>query len=846
MRQLLATLRRRPWPLLGTMVAVTLAAMVVVIAASFIGTGATAAVPPDRLAGATVVVTGEQQVSVTLGRGEDAVTERLALPGYRRVPVSLARRLAGVRGVSRVVADLSFPLALDVGHGRVIAGSAAAPVTGHGWPSAVLTPMRLRAGTAPSAPGQIVIGAGLARSAGLHVGSVVHLAGQDVAPLRVSGIAGDGRGDAASDASLFFAPVQAAALYGHPGQADLIGVTGVPGAAPAALAARISAVLASSSGDRYAVATGLARGSAEDLGAAEDKTTLTAIGTGAGIDVVLIALFVLAGTVALSVAQRQHEYALLRAVGATPGQVRRGVLAELVVLGVLGGVLGWLPGQWLASAGMKTLVSNQLMPPSTVAWHAPWLLLIATGTGVIVAVLSGLLASRRAGRARPADALREASADRRWPHPVRILLGLGFLAGAAALAFAAFRTSSSQQLSLALLLLLAAMASVALLGPLLVAAAEFALRGLARAFGVGGRLAFADVRVRPRRMASAVIPVALGVAFAGTIYFLDATLDHAAAVQGRQRLVANEVVTAPGPGLAPAALRAVARQPGVTAAVGLTTAQIVADDPDIDMLSGEIVTPGPLDRVLDLSLASGSLRGFEPGDIAVSQQEAGADEMDVRVGRPVTVHLPDGAPYRARVTAIYRRSLGFGDVVIPAAAAAGHLASASVGQILVRRAGPGTGSSGLTGLAARFPGLAVASRQVVNAQAERNDAQDDLINNLILGVIVLLAAVTVVNTLAMATVERKAALLLLRRVGATPRALLSMAACQSALLTVVGVGLGVVTGAATLTTLSRSLTGGWPQVTLGPALAISGAVLALTLAATLAPTAVYLRGDDNP
>lgn len=842
MRRLLATLAHRPWPLLGTLVAITLGSMVVVIAASFIGTAATAAVPPDRLAGAAVVVTGQQQISVRFGRGDDAEIELLALPGYRRVPVSLARRLAAVSGVSRAVGDISFPLALDLGHGRVITGPAATPVTGHGWASAALTPLRLRAGTAPAAPGQIVLGAGLARSTGLRVGSTVRLAGQGPQAFRVVGIAGNGRRDAASASSVFFSPAQAAALYGHPGQADLIGVIGAPGAAPAALAARIRAVLASGPGSGgYTVVTGYARGSAENLAVAEDKSNLAALGGAAGSDVVLIAMFVVAGTVALSVALRYHDYALLRAVGATPGQVRRGVLAELAAIGVLGGVLGWLPGLWLASAGMNVLVGHDLMPPSTVAWHAPWLLLVTTGAGVVVAMLAGLLAARRAGRVRPADALREAFADRRWPNPVRVLLGLACLAGAGALGFAMFRTSSSQQANLALLLLLALMASVALLGPLLVAAAEFVLRGLSRAFGVGGRLAFADVRARPRRMASAVIPVALGVAFAGTIYFLDATLDHAAVVQGRQRLVAADVLTAPGPGLAPAALQAVARQPGVTAAVGLTSAQIVVDDPDIDLISGEVVTPGPLGQVLDLGLASGSLRDFGPGDIAVSQQEAAAGEMGVRVGRRVTVHLPDGAPYRARVTAIYRRSLGFGDIVVPAAAAAGHLPSASVGQILVQRAGPGGGSPGLTALAARFPGLAVASRQVVNAQAEQNDAQGDLLNDLILGVIVLLAAVTVVNTLVMATVERRPALLLLRRVGATSRQLMSMTACQSALLTVVGIALGAAAGAVTLITVSRSLTGGWPQVTPGPALAVCGSVLALTLFATLGPTAVCLR-----
>ena len=498
LRQLAATLRRRPGPLAGTLIAVTLSSMVIVISASFVATGAGTAVPPDRLAGAAVVVTGHQQISATFGRGEDAETERLALPGYRRVPASLARRVAAVPGVTRAVADVSFPVALDLGHGRVITGrtvtgaaggDSTAALTGHGWPGAVLTPFRLRAGTAPAASGQLVIGAGLARSSGLHLGSQVRLAGQALPALRVVGVAADGRDDVASATSVFFAPAQAAALYGHPGQADLVGVTGASGAAPAALAARISAVLRSSPGPaRYTVVTGAARGQAEDLTAAGDNTNLLAIGGSAGVDVILIALFVVAGTVALAVGQRQHDYALQRAIGASPGQVRAAVLAELAALGVLGGVLGWGPGLWLAAAGMRAMVSHGLMPPATVAWQSPLLLLVATGTGVIVAMLSGLLAARRAGRARPADALREAHADRRWPHPVRIGLGVGALAGSGALVFAMSRVGgASQQLGLALSLLLTLMITIALLGPVLVAAAELVLRLPVRACGgVGG------------------------------------------------------------------------------------------------------------------------------------------------------------------------------------------------------------------------------------------------------------------------------------------------------------------------------------------------------------------------
>jgi putative ABC transport system permease protein len=204
------------------------------------------------------------------------------------------------------------------------------------------------------------------------------------------------------------------------------------------------------------------------------------------------------------------------------------------------------------------------------------------------------------------------------------------------------------------------------------------------------------------------------------------------------------------------------------------------------------------------------------------------------------------------VTATYRRSVGFADVMIPAAAAAGHLGSDAIGQILVQRGAgapslTGMTSTGMTGTgrAARFAGLQVASRQVVNAQYQRLTAQQDLVSDMILGVIVLLAAVTVVNTLVMATADRRQMLLLLCRAGATPRQLLSMTACQSAVATVVGIGLGVAAAATTLIAVARAATGGGPYVPLTPALVITGTVLALTMTATIAPAAAILATAER-
>jgi putative ABC transport system permease protein len=839
MMSVLSASLRRPAPLIGSLVALTLSALIIVISTSFIGTGSQATGQVDRLAGAAVVVTGSQQL--TVGAGDSA--QSVPLPDYRTVPASLVARITALPGVQAAIGDESFPVALVLPGGRVLTGPPATQLDGHSWASARLTPFRIMRGTVPTGAGQIVVGAQLARLAGLRPGSQVRLAGQDIPALRVTGIASDGRPDSASASSVFFAPAQAAELSGQAGRADLIGVIARPGTNAQALAATIRSAI----GPGYTIATGAARGAAENPAVAGDDSDIEGLGGSAGADIILIALFVVAGTVALSVSQRHRQFALLRAVGATGGQVRRAVLAELVVLGVAGGVAGWLPGCLLARLAVRGMVSHGLLPPGATAWMSPWLLCTAVVSGIVIGALSGLLAARRAGRAAPADALRDSAAERRWPNPVRSVLGLIGLSGSVALVVAITRSGAgTQQLGTALSLLLALLVTVALLGPLLAALAELALRLPARAGGAAGRLAMAAVRAQPRRMASAFLPVALGLAFAGTVYFLDTTAGHTAVVQQSQRLAAAEVVTAPGPGVSPATLAAIAHQPGVSDAVGLTPAQITVTDQGLDTLAGEVVSGGSLPGVLSLDVTAGSLAHLRPGQIALSAVEASAGEMNVHVGSSVTAWLPDGSPYHARVSAIFARSFGFADVLVPAPAAAGHLPSTAIGQVLVQAARGGLLAPGaLAAVQERFPGLQAASRQVINAEDQQLQSQTDYLNNMILLAIVLLAAITVVNTLVMTTLDRRQALGLLRRVGATTGQLLSATVWQSALVAGAGIAAGLAAGGITLCTLTRAITGTWPYIPVSAGLTVIGCALALTLAGTLGPTMLVLRRAER-
>jgi putative ABC transport system permease protein len=483
-----------------------------------------------------------------------------------------------------------------------------------------------------------------------------------------------------------------------------------------------------------------------------------------------------------------------------------------------------------------------MLPAGSAAWQTPWLLPIACGVSVLVAVLSGQVAARRASRTSPVQALRETAAERRWPHPVRVLLGLAAAGGAATLmAFTFGQKSSAGQLALAFPLLLACMVAVALLGPVLVALAAWLARPLRAAGGPSARLALAAIAAQPRRTASAVIPVAMAVALVGCVYFADASIAHATATQAVSTVTADQVIS--GPGLTDGGLRQVRARPGVHAAAGVSPLTLAAADPDLEQVNAEAVAGGPLTRVLDLGVTSGRLTELRPGQLAVSKLESDPGAMGVHVGSRVTVYLPDGTPYRATVSAVYTRSLASGDMLIPAAVAAGHTgAAAGFGQLLVSGGRP----ADLAALAAGHPGWHVASRAAANAAAARSAGQDGFANDLILGVVAALAAVALVNTLAMSTLERRRVLRLLGRVGATRGQAAAVFGWQAAFVIVTGLVAGTAAGTVTLFAVTRAATGSWaPYIPLGPAAGLVTAVITVTAGAVMIPFWVMRRREPS-
>ncbi|MFF7609121.1 FtsX-like permease family protein [Streptomyces parvulus] len=827
-----AAVRFKPASFAGTFVALVMSALIVAACGILLETGVRASVPAERYANAPVVAAADQSARVVADTVDGPEETTFPLPDTARVDAGLAARAARAPGAAAAVADFTFPV-------RQGAGADGRGLTGHGWGSHAFTGTALTSGAAPGA-GEVVLDADAARAAGARVGGTVALetaAGR--AGFRVSGLAEAGPGDTAADAATgafaWFADAEAPVLAGHPGRADAVAVLPEDGTTAAALAASVEKSLA---GTDARVRTGDDRGEAEDHGLAYAKETLTGLGGSFGGVATLVAVFTAAGTVALSVGQRGREFALLRAVGATPRQVRRAVAAEALLVAPLAGLLGCLPGIALAHWWFGQLQDRGAVPDA-VDLRVSWIPLVAAvGGGLLTALGAGWAAGRRPARIKPGQALAEASVERLRPGVVRTVLGVVALAGAAVLAGVAASAAGGDAANASLGVIMLFMLAMALLGPVVarLCAAVFGL--LTRGGGAPAALAAANSRTNARRLASALTPIVMAMAFASTLVFMHTSESRTAAGQLRAGLTADHVVTHPAGLPADAAERA-ARAPGVEAAVGLLETQVLVPvrgggETSLQATATQGVSGSGerLARVQDLDVRDGSLDRIGPGRIAVDRTLATA--ADVGVGDALPLHLPDGTRARPEVVAVYGRGLGLAAVTMDRASLAGHVTSPFDSTLLVRGgdAGPLTALGEVTD--ASGYGLARSVDRELGAWA----------NYTMAAVLGGFAAVAAVNTLVMTVLDRRRELTALRLVGSTRRQVLRMLRWEALLVSVAGIALGTAIAMITLTPMMRGLTGESPHVP--PLLygAFAAVVVSLGLLSVELPARAALRERD--
>ncbi|MFB4422493.1 FtsX-like permease family protein [Streptomyces sp. QL37] len=822
-----AAVRFKPASFAGTFVALMMAALIVAACGTLLETGIRATVPAERYAKAPVVAAADQSARVVSDTVDGPEESAYPLPDKARVDAGLVAKAARAPGAETAVPDSTFP---------VRQGDAA--ITGHGWGSHVFTGTALSAGTAPHS-GEVVLDAAAARGAGAGLGGTVTLetaAGR--ADFRVSGLAEPGTGDTAtagSAATAWFTDAEAPTLAGHPGRVDAVAVLAEDGTGTGALAAAVAKSLAGSGAQ---VLTGDARGGVEDRGLAYAKETLTGLGGSFGGIATLVAVFTAAGTVALSVGQRTREFALLRAVGATPRQIRRAVATEALLVAPLAGLAGCLPGIGLAHWWFGQLKDRGVIPDA-VGLHVSWVPpVVAVGAGLLTALGAGWAAGRRPAKIKPGQALAEAAVERLRPGVIRTVLGLAALGGGAALAGVAASAAGDDAAGASLGVIMLFMLAFALLGPLVARLCAVLFGLLLRGGGASATLAAANSRTNSRRLASAITPIVLAMAFASTLVFMHTSESKVASDQLRAGITADHVVTDPA-GLPAGSADRAARAPGVDAAVSLLDAQVLVPVHAVGETSlrgaavqGVSGSAALLARVQDLDVRSGGLDRVGPGRIAIDRTLAAS--AGVEVGDTMPLHLPDGTEDRPEVVAVYGRGLGLAAVTMDRASLAGHVTSGFDSTLLVH--GGDARSLATLGRVTDASGYAV--------EQDLDHAYGAWSNYMMAAVLGGFAAVAAVNTLVMTVLDRRRELSTLRLVGSTRRQVLRMLRWESLLVTAAGVALGTVIAMITLTPMMRGVTGESPYAPPLLYAAFAAAAVSLGLLAVTLPARAVLRDRE--
>jgi putative ABC transport system permease protein len=360
-----------------------------------------------------------------------------------------------------------------------------------------------------------------------------------------------------------------------------------------------------------------------------------------------------------------------------------------------------------------------------------------------------------------------------------------------------------------------------------------------------GVLAAANTRANARRLASAITPIVLVTAFAGTLLCMQSSVQHESSRQIRDGVVADQVLGSDTGGLPAGTAARAAQVKGVAGAVGvLRSGALYRASGALNSTSVLGVDGDPARRtgVLALGVRTGSLADLTGDGRTVAVDTLLAGTAEVHVGDRISLWLGDGTTLRPTVVATYSRGLGLGSLLLPRAAVAPHAASAYDTEVLVHD-GPGADASAVQRELGRLgvPGLRVTDRAGYRAEADRDLELNAWANRVMAAVLGGFAAVAAANTLVMTVFDRRREVALLRLAGTTRRQVLRMLRLEALLVAVAGLGIGAGIAWITLVPIARGLTGASPYVPALTALALTAGAFALTLASTVLPARYVLR-----
>ena len=714
-----------------------------------------------------------------------------------KLPASLLDTARSVDGVAEATGELSASIGVFRSGRQKATG-----LTGRRWTeTASLNPIDLVEGRAPTDSGQLALDRRTVADLDLKIGETIRLStaiGEQTAEL--VGITAFGPDDSQDSGGTASIPAADAFrfLTGDVEQYDRIIVSADDGVALTTVVKRLEAIAPDG-----AVATGRAD-FLEDAqgGIAVLANILSPVLSGFAGLALFICSFVIANTFAVVVAQRTRELALLRAIGATPKQVRRSLRLEALGIGLISSALGIAVGYGLAWAATAVLAAFDIRIPGAGARLTPGIAAVSLAVGTQVTLTSVILASRRAARVAPVEAMRSAAVEA--PVKKRSIWWLAPLVVGAVTVLVGGYTKTGWALGVGALLFVLGMLRC---GPFIVRGAAH-LGGLVFGRRIAGRLAMANIERNPRRAATTANALVIGVMLIAIVTTAGSTLRDEL-VSTLDDLSSTDVLVSSQPGTGfPDGLAEQIRDVSGVDALGAVSSEgarvgrlnrngVISDEVDSVVTGGDPVT---LATAAGLQVTNGSLDDLGVGTVAVVDfGAAGGGIPTPRLGDSLAITTLDGTQAELKVVATIRFSLDtlflqnlvtedqfatlFGPDR-PASSAFIKVGDRDVREVRNDLETLTDGYSTVSVTAGNFIGQLV--EQVLNVVISG-------VNGL-LGMSVLIASIGIVNTMTLAIIERRREIGLLRAIGMIPGDARAMVSIESLVIAVVGTAIGLVTG----------------------------------------------------
>lgn len=769
--------------------------------------------PADRLADADVVVAAQQQ---------HPVAEDIDIPLTERVtvPADVIDEVARVPGVAEVAADLTFP---------VVIADTGARIDAHSWDLAALSDPDLQ-GQAPDGSRDLLVDAQTAVDTGLELGDTTTLSiFGEPRTFQVAGIAD------VPGAGVFVDAETAATLSGRSeGAVDLIAMTVTPDADPEVVAKDISAALA---GTDLVVSTGAARGDAESVAGGGARGELLALAASLASTLTILIGCITAGAMSVSVANQRRDLALLRAVGATPRQVRRLIATQASIVAAVALVPGIAIGYVAAGAFAGRLTGAGMLPAGIPLVLTPFAVPVVGALMVAAVQVAARSASFRASRMPATEAVTESRVEPRTPSRVRTVVGLLLIASSVPQSILPLLWRNETAFVAAVTGTLVAIIGFALAGPVIVRAVTG--RVVQRVSAVAGPsmwLAVHHTRAFSLRTAGSATVLALAIGLTVAQIASGATLASATAAEHDAGLVADATVTG---SLSEEDLDDLAAQDGVEAAVPLVPTTVLRTS----TFAGDVSTvPHPAlavghgaGAVVDPDVVAGDLEDLHGDTVALSSSTSGS--WDAAVGDTVELTLDNGSTVEPTVVAVYERGFGFSGVMLSTDVLLEHGDPRWYDMALV--AGD---ASAVTTWTHDRPGLEASAGAALSGDDESEAEQT--INLFVLLPMLLYILMAVANSLAASTGRRRHELATLRVIGMTRRQILSMVRREAVITAILAIGAGLLVAILPMSLLGLGFLGEpWPH---GPWWMVPGIAGLVAVMATTSTTWAARRALRTP